>query len=98
MKRVRDILTVVVLVASLGANAWFANERLEKKFYQKGITDGGKRVTDAIVQHVQKTGQLNVSLPDGRKLLMTASIAPQPQPTPRPVTSDPNATRTVTGP
>lgn len=85
MMKVRSILTVVVVVASLCANVWFANDRLERKFYQKGITDGGKKMTDAIVQHVQKTGQLNVSLPDGRKVLMAVSRTQ-----PAPVIIDPN--------
>lgn len=76
--RFTGILLIVVLVVSLVANAWFINERLEKRFYQKGMVDGSKVLNAKIIEQIQKTGMLNVNLPDGQKITMAVKPSRPP--------------------
>ena len=77
--KVRDIVTVVVLLVSLGANAWFANERLERKFYDKGLVDGRKALANQVIKQVETTGRLAITTDSGRQIPMVVQRqAPQP--------------------
>lgn len=69
--KVSGIIATALLVVSIAANAYMVNERLEKKFYQKGRQDGAKVVTDKVIQQVKKTGRLTVTMPDGQMVVLT---------------------------
>ena len=89
--RVRDMLMIVILVVSLGANAWLVNTRLEEKFYQKGVQYGSKTLANQVIAQVEKTGRLTVTGTDGRNIPMQVVVpeAPPLQPIPPGATTGP---------
>ena len=66
--RVKEMLVVALLVASLCTNAWLLNERLEIGYYQKGVRDGRAALGSKVVAQVERTGRLAVTATDGRQI------------------------------
>ena len=64
------MFVIVVLVASLVANAWFVHERLEGVYYRKGMLAGRKTLAEQVIQQVEKTGQLHVTGTNGQAIPM----------------------------
>jgi len=73
-----QILLVAVLIVSLAANVWMGMERLQVKYYQKGISDGIGQVGDRIVQEVRNKGRLAVKMPSGVNVVLTVQKSNMP--------------------
>ena len=67
MKR---MMMAVLLIASLVLNAILIQQRLEKRFYQRGVTDGVRQMGDKVINEVQTRGRLNVKMADGRQVVL----------------------------
>ena len=78
MLRLREILVVIVLAASLVANAWLANDRLEKKFYQRGVKEGKTIVANQVINQVEKTGRLLVTVSSGKQIALQVVVPEAP--------------------
>ena len=74
----KQIIIGAVLLTSLAVNGILIHERLEKKFYQKGIVDGVKRMGDQIVAEVQKNQAITVKMPDGKPMPGLSILGPGP--------------------
>lgn len=84
MRVLGTMLLTAVVVVMLGMNVWFVNERLEVKYYQKGVADGRNRVVDQIISQVQKTGRLTVTMPNGKMVVLDRQRPPLPTAPPVP--------------
>lgn len=66
----KQIIAAAVLMASVVLNALFINERLEKRFYRKGVNDGARQLGDRLVTEVRKSQAINVKMPDGETVTL----------------------------
>ena len=62
----------LIILVSLGYNGYTFLEKAKKQEYQKGLTDGQAQVNAFVINQLQTTGQLMVTIntPEGDKVIV----------------------------